>query len=90
MVTNKELNEKLDKILDRIQLNNLTKTTNILFTTKEFHNECNRVKDGILDEIKSDIEEAYCKVIREDYDKGRNYGLYMAMQIIDKYKTERS
>ena len=38
-----------------------------------------------LDKIRADIEQAYCKA-ENDYDKGRNYGLYMATQIIDNYK----
>jgi len=41
----------------------------------------------ILEKIREEIEKAYCKV-EDDYDKGRNYGLYMATQIIDKYKAE--
>lgn len=41
----------------------------------------------VLDKIKAEIEQAYCKV-ENDYDKGRNYGLYMATQIIDKCKEE--
>lgn len=41
---------------------------------------------AVLDKIRAEIEQAYCKVAN-DYDHGRNYGLYMAMQIIDKYKT---
>jgi len=41
----------------------------------------------ILDKIREEIEKAYCKV-KNDYDKGRNYGLFMATQLIDKYKAE--
>lgn len=41
----------------------------------------------VLDKIRAEIEQAYCKVAN-DYDHGRNYGLYMAIQIIDKYKAE--
>jgi hypothetical protein len=40
----------------------------------------------VLDRIKAEIEQSYCTV-NNDYDRGRNYGLYMATQIIDKYKT---
>ncbi|MBO7734249.1 MAG: hypothetical protein J6S67_16915 [Methanobrevibacter sp.] len=43
----------------------------------------------VLDKIRAEIEQAYCKVTN-DYDHGRNYGLYMAIQIIDKYKAEGS
>ena len=41
----------------------------------------------VLDKIRAEIEQAYCKV-ENDYDQGRNYGLYIANQIIDKYKAE--
>ena len=41
----------------------------------------------ILDKIKAEIEKCYCTV-NNDYDHGRNYGLYMATQIIDKYRVE--
>ena len=41
----------------------------------------------VLDKIKAEIEQAYCKVTN-DYDHGRNYGLYIATQIIDKYQAE--
>lgn len=41
----------------------------------------------ILDKIRAEIEKGYCEV-NNDYDHGRNYGLYMATQIIDKYKAE--
>lgn len=40
-----------------------------------------------LDKIRAKIERGFCKV-NNDYDRGRNYGLYMAIQIIDKYKAE--
>jgi len=43
--------------------------------------------ESILGKIKADIEQAYCKV-ENDYDKGRNSGLYIATQIIDNYKAE--
>ena len=43
--------------------------------------------DCVLDKIRAEIEEGYC-VVNNDYDHGRNYGLYMATQIIDKYKVE--
>jgi len=45
--------------------------------------ECGREK--VLDKIRAEIEQSYCTV-NNDYDHGRNYGLYMATQIIDKYK----
>lgn len=45
--------------------------------------------NAVLDKIRAEIEQAYCKVAN-DYDHGRNYGLYMAIQIIDKYKAEGS
>lgn len=41
----------------------------------------------ILDKIRAEIEQGYCKV-ENDYDKGRNMGLHIAMQIIDKYRGE--
>jgi hypothetical protein len=41
----------------------------------------------ILDKIRSEINQAYCD-ITNDYDRGRNYGLYMAAEIIDKYRKE--
>ena len=44
-------------------------------------------QDHILDKIKAEIEQCYCTVTN-DYDHGRNYGLYMTIQIIDKYKAE--
>ena len=44
-------------------------------------------QEPILDKIRAEIEQGYCEV-NNDYDQGRNYGLYMATQIIDKYKTE--
>lgn len=42
-----------------------------------------------LDKIRTEIEQSYCEVTN-DYDHGRNYGLYLATQIIDKYKAERT
>ena len=42
---------------------------------------------AVLGKIRAEIEQSYCKV-ENDYDQGRNYGLYMSMQILDKYKTE--
>ena len=42
---------------------------------------------NVLDKIRVEIEQAYCKVTN-DYDKGRNYGLYMAIEMIDKYRAE--
>ena len=44
-------------------------------------------QEPVLDKIRAEIEQGYCEV-NNDYDQGRNYGLYMATQIIDKYKTE--
>ena len=44
-------------------------------------------QEPLLDKIKAEIEKCYCTVTN-DYDHGRNYGLYMATQIIDKYKEE--
>lgn len=43
--------------------------------------------EAMLNKIRSEIEQAYC-IVANDYDNGRNYGLYMATQIIDKYKAE--
>lgn len=43
--------------------------------------------NAVLDNVRAEIEQAYCKVTN-DYDHGRNYGLYMAIQIIDKYIIE--
>ena len=44
-------------------------------------------QEPILDKIKAKIEQSCCTP-NNDYDHGRNYGLYMATQIIDKYKVE--
>jgi len=44
-------------------------------------------REAVLDKIRAEIEQSYCKV-ENDYDQGRNYGLYMSMQILDKYKAE--
>lgn len=44
-------------------------------------------REAIIDKIKTEIGQGYC-VVNNDYDQGRNYGLYMATQIIDKYKIE--
>lgn len=44
-------------------------------------------QEPILDKIRSEIEQGYCTV-NNDYDHGCNYGLYIATQIIDKYKAE--
>ena len=44
-------------------------------------------KEPILDKVRAEIEKCYCTVTN-DYDHGLNYGLYMATQIIDKYKAE--
>ena len=46
-------------------------------------------QEPILDKIRAEIEQSYCAV-NNDYDHGRNYGLYIATQIIDKYKAEKS
>lgn len=35
-----------------------------------------------LDDVKAEIKQGYCTA-NNDYDKGRNYGLYMATQILD-------
>lgn len=45
-------------------------------------------QEPILDKIKAEIKQSYCTV-NNDYDHGRNYGLYMAIQIIDKYKNRK-
>lgn len=37
-----------------------------------------------IEDIKTEINSSYVKV-ENDYDHGRNYGLYMALQIIDKH-----
>lgn len=47
----------------------------------------NFVPVSVIENIKAEIEQGYC-VVNNDYDRGRNYGLYMATQIIDKYKAE--
>lgn len=39
----------------------------------------------ILDKIKVEIEQGYC-MEENDYDRGRNMGLRIAMQIIDEFK----
>ena len=49
--------------------------------------DCGDAVDIVLDKIIVEIEQRYCKVIN-DYDKGRNYGLYIATQIIKKYRGE--
>lgn len=41
----------------------------------------------ILGKIREEIKQNYC-VVNNDYDHGRNYGLYIATQILDKYKAE--
>lgn len=43
--------------------------------------------DDVFDKIRAEIEQGYCEV-EDDYDRGRNMGLYIAMQIIDHYKAE--
>ena len=48
------------------------------------------IRNGtLLDDIRQEINNAYVKV-ENDYDHGRNYGLYMASQIIDNHIAERS
>ena len=42
---------------------------------------------SMLDKIRAKCEQGRC-VVNNDYDHGRNYGLYMATQIIDLYKAE--
>ena len=39
---------------------------------------------SVIEDIKAEIESGRVKV-ENDYDHGRNYGLYMATQIIDKH-----
>ena len=57
-------------------------------TITEFADRCRECgREKVLDKIRAEIEQAYCKVTN-DYDQGRNYGLYMAIQIIDKYTAE--
>jgi hypothetical protein len=54
----------------------------------DYHKELETSKqEPVLDKIRAEIEQSYCKV-ENDYDQGRNYGLYMSMQILDKYKAE--
>ena len=47
------------------------------------------IENGIpLDEIKTTIQSAYCNP-QNDYDRGRNYGLHLAIQmILDALKRE--
>ena len=45
--------------------------------------------NAVLGKIRAEIEQGYCEV-EDDYDRGRNMGLYIAMQIIDHYKAERT
>ena len=42
-------------------------------------------RNELLDKIKAEINRNYC-CVENDYDQGLNFGLYTAMQIIDKYK----
>jgi hypothetical protein len=47
-------------------------------------------KDGArttLEMVRAEIEQGYCEA-NNDYEQGRNYGLYIATQIIDKYMAE--
>ena len=76
--------EDWNKLLDV----ELEKTTSITFQTPQGR-QVKYIKCEVLDKIRAEIEQAYCKV-ENDYDHGRNYGLYMATQIIDKYKAEGS
>ena len=47
------------------------------------------VRDGILlDDVKTKIKQSYC-IANNDYDKGRNYGLYIATQILDDIRVRR-
>ena len=57
--------------------------THTTLVTREAFDELKRRSDA-LDKIRAEIVEAY-SIIENDYDVGRNYGLYMATQIIDKY-----
>jgi len=58
------------------------------YTDKQIWTVINAVQNGILlDKIRAEIEQGYCEV-EDDYDRGRNMGLYIAMQIIDHYKAE--
>jgi hypothetical protein len=41
----------------------------------------------VLDKIVDMIDEGRC-VVENEYDKGRNYGLYIATQIINEYRTK--
>ena len=48
------------------------------------------ISKGIpLDDVKTEIKQGYCTV-NNDYDKGRNYGLYMATQILDNIGKSES
>ena len=51
----------------------------------------NAIGNGIpLDDVKAEIEQGICTA-NNDYDKGRNYGLYMATQILDNIgKAEKT
>lgn len=57
--------------------------THTTLVTREAFDELKRRSDA-LNKIRAEIVEAY-SLIENDYDAGRNYGLYMATQIIDKY-----
>ena len=65
-------------IIWAIEIENYGKVEEIVKTLKQ---------KPILDKIRAKIEQSYC-IPNNDYDQGRNYGLYMATQIIDKYKVE--
>ena len=55
--------------------------------SKECEGKYRDCTDCVLGKIRAEIEQSYCKV-ENDYDQGRNYGLYMSMHILDKYKAE--
>lgn len=80
-VCDDELSEALDMAIKALEERKETIT--------EFADRCRECgREKVLDKIMKEIEKAYCKV-EDNYDKGRNYGLFMATQIIDKYKAER-
>lgn len=60
----------------------LNRTHTTLITREAFYEL--KERSDALDKIRAEIVEAY-STIENDYDAGRNYGLYMATQIIDKY-----
>lgn len=58
-----------------------------MLTSRQMGAWLGRRENRLLDEIRAEIEQEYCK-IESDYDKGRNIGLRIATQIIDKYKAK--